>query len=189
MQLHSYSNCFKWFYDWNYSLVLKSCALRHLNVRISLYIQYRPFCAARSRDPWRMEHPPPWFLKTPRIRAFHTTRFKSTTFLNSEHIPVQCTYCAYCLYYIVLLWWLQGMPGQVFGVQDKCYCSSTVVWQAFWFVQCFFWNSVSVLKQRVRFQHAVCAAPCLIKIGHARVYTVNLRNNLVRVYNYIKYII
>ena len=44
---------------------------------------------------------------------------------------------------------------------------------------------MSVLKQRVRFQHAVCAAPCLIKIGHARVYTVNIRNNLVRVYKAI----
>ena len=26
-------------------------------------------------------------MKTPRIRAFRTTRFKSTTFLNSEYIP------------------------------------------------------------------------------------------------------
>ena len=133
-----------------------------------------------TRDVWST---PPGFWKLSGFERFlrrHLNPLHSWTV--NTYIPVQCTYCAYCLYYIVLLWWLQGMPGQVFGVQDKCYCSSTVVWQAFWFVQCFFWNSVSVLKQRVRFQHAVCAAPCLIKIGHARVYTVNIRNNLVRVY-------
>ena len=36
--------------------------------------------------------------------------------------------------------------------------------------------------RRVLFQHAVCAASCLIKIGHVRVYTVYIQNNLVRVY-------
>ena len=80
------------------------------------------------------------------------------------------------------------MPGHVLGVQDNCYCGSTLYGRHFalcstsFETACPFSNSVSVLKQRVRFQHAVCAAPCLIKIGHARVYTVNLRNNLVRVY-------
>ena len=148
MQLHSYSDCFKWFYDWNYSLVLKSCALRHLNV-LSLCLQYRPLRRAVTW-PVTYETSPPSFLKTPRIRAFRTTRFKSTTFLNSEHILVQCTYCACCLYYIELLWRLQACPGRF----SRCKTSVTVVAQLYarhfalcstsFETACPFWNSVPV---------------------------------------------
>ena len=149
MQLHSYSNCFKWFYDWNYSLVLKSCALRHLNV-LSLYLQYRPFCAARSRDPWRMKHTPPGFWKLPGFERFlrrHLNPLHSwtvNTFLYSVRtVPTACiTLCCYGDY--------RACPGRFSG----CKTNVTVVAQLYgrhfglcsasFETACPFWNSVSV---------------------------------------------
>ena len=91
------------------------------------------FCAARSRDPWRMKH-------TPLVSE------------NSADSSVSCCFkCLHCL-----------------RMYTPC----------------------PFPTRRARFQHAVCAASCLMKIGHVRVYTVYIRNNLVRVYKYNdKYII
>ena len=57
-----------------------------------------------------------------------------------------------------------------------------------WYFKCLHWFRMYTPSpfqtRRARFKHAVCAAPCLIRIGHVRVYTVYIRNNLVRVYSY-----
>ena len=129
------------------------------------------------------------YCYTPHIYCHQTTYYNymihvaiEPTSYYTEHIPVTCI----STYYLLLHWlpWrLEGMPGQGCRVQCK-WCSCMVC-----ILVCgvLFETACPFPTRRVRFQHAVCAASCLNEIGHARVYTVYIQNNLVRVYNYNKH--